>query len=56
MMTVQELIDELIKLDPNQPVYLSDDDLDDDTYYYQLNGIAITQVEGEDTLTLTHRK
>jgi hypothetical protein len=56
MMTVQELIDELIKLDPNQPVYLSDDDLDNDTYYYQLSGIAITQVEGEDILTLTHRK
>lgn len=56
MITVQELIDELIKLDPNKPVYLSDDDLDNDTYYYQLNGIVVTEVDGEAIITLTHRK
>ena len=55
-MKVQKLIDELTKLDPNQPVYLSDEDLDDDTYYYQLSGITIVEVEGENILTLTHRR
>jgi hypothetical protein len=34
-MTVQQLIDQLQQLDPNKKVYLGDNDLDEDTYYYQ---------------------
>ena len=55
-MTVQELIDELQQLDPNKQLYISDDDLDNDTYYYQLTGIVLTNVDDEDIITLTHRK
>jgi hypothetical protein len=45
-MTVQQLINELSKLNPNQPVYLGNEDSDGDTYYYQLGEVVITQVEG----------
>jgi hypothetical protein len=45
-MTVQQVINELSKLDPNQPVCLGNEDSDGDTYYYQLGEVIITQVEG----------
>ena len=59
-MTVKELMDELSKLDPNKQLYLSDDELDNDTYYYQLTGVVTTEVwEGgnvDEIITLTHRR
>jgi len=45
-MTIQQLINELSKLNPNQPVYLGNEDSGGDTYYYQLGEVVITQVEG----------
>ena len=41
-----KLIDELSKLNPNQPVYLGNEDTDGDTYYYQLGEVIITKVDG----------
>ena len=59
-MTVKELMDELAKLDPNKELYLSDNELDNDTYYYQLTGIVTTEVweDGNvnEIITLTHRR
>jgi len=59
-MTVKELINELAKLDPNKELYLSDNELDNDTYYYQLTGIVTTEVweDGNvnEIITLTHRR
>jgi len=59
-MTVKELMNELVKLDPNKELYLSDNELDNDTYYYQLTGIVTTEVweDGNvnEIITLTHRR
>jgi hypothetical protein len=59
-MTVKELMNELAKLDPNKELYLSDNELDNDTYYYQLTGIVTTEVweDGNvnEIITLTHRR
>jgi hypothetical protein len=49
-------MNELAKLDPNKELYLSDNELDNDTYYYQLTGIITTEVEGNEITTLTHRR
>ena len=45
-MNIQQVIDELSKLNPNQPVYLGNEDTDGDTYYYQLGEVIITKVDG----------
>ena len=59
-MTVKELMDELAKLDPNKELYLSDNELDNDTYYYQLTGIVETEIweyeEMNEIITLTYRR
>jgi hypothetical protein len=59
-MTVKELMDELAKLDPNKELYLSDNELDNDTYYYQLTGIVETEIweyeEMNKIITLTYRR
>jgi hypothetical protein len=59
-MTVKELMNELAKLDPNKELYLSDNELDNDTYYYQLTGIVTTEVwengNVDEITTLTHRR
>jgi hypothetical protein len=59
-MTVKELMDELAKLDPNKELYLSDNELDNDTYYYQLTGIVETEIweyeKMNEIITLTYRR
>jgi hypothetical protein len=46
-MTVKELIEKLQGLDQNKQVYLSDNDLDEDTYFYQALDVREINV-GED--------
>jgi len=54
-MTVEQLIEKLKTLDPKSKVYLSDNNLDEDTYYYQALDVIKTNVENEDLVTIIHR-
>ena len=55
-MTVEKLIEKLKTLDPKLKVYLSDNDLDEDTYYYQALNVHKINVEGEDLVTIVYRR
>jgi len=46
-MTVKKLIEELSKLNENLNVYLSDNDLDEDTYFYQTLYVKDLNIEDE---------
>jgi hypothetical protein len=55
-MTVQELIEQLQKLDPNKTVYLGDQELDKDTYYYKALIAVEKTIEDTDLVVITYRK
>ena len=46
-MTVKKLIEKLSKLDENLNVYLSDNDLDEDTFFYQTLDVKELNIEDE---------
>jgi hypothetical protein len=54
-MTVKELIEELQKLDQNKQVYLSDNDLDEDTYFYQALDVRELNVEEDEIVSILYR-
>jgi len=54
-MTVKQLIEELQKVDQDKQVYLSDNDLDEDTYFYQALDVVELNVEGEELISITFR-
>ena len=54
-MTVKELIEELQKLDQNKQVYLSDNDLDEDTYFYQTLDVRELNVEEDEIVSILYR-
>ena len=54
-MTVKELIEELQKLDQNKQVYLSDNDLDEDTYFYQALDAREINVGEDEIVSILYR-
>jgi hypothetical protein len=54
-MTVKELIEELQKVDQNKQVYLSDNDLDEDTYFFQALGVIELNVGEDEIVSITFR-
>ena len=54
-MTVKELIEELSKFDENLNVYLSDEELDEFTYFYQTLAIRELIVEDEKLVSILYR-
>jgi len=54
-MTVKQLIEELSKLDENLNVYLSDNDLDEDTYFYQALDVKELNIENENIISILYR-
>jgi hypothetical protein len=54
-MTVKQLIEKLQKVDQNKQVYLSDNDLDEDTYFYQALDVRELNVEEDETVSILYR-
>ena len=54
-MTVKKLIEGLSKLDENLNVYLSDNDLDEDTFFYQALDVRELNVEDEKIVSILFR-
>ena len=54
-MTVKKLIERLSKLDENLNVYLSDNDLDEDTFFYQALDVRELNVEDEKIVSILFR-
>ena len=54
-MTVKELIEMLSKVDENLNVYLSDNDLDEDTFFYKALDVRKLNVEDELIINLNNR-
>jgi hypothetical protein len=54
-MKVKDLIKELEKLDKELNVYLSDNELDEDTYFYKCLEVKKLNIEGEDIVSLLYR-
>jgi hypothetical protein len=54
-MTVKELIEELQKVDQNKQVYLSDNDLDEDTYFFQALDVIEVNVGEDEIVSITFR-
>ena len=54
-MTVKELIEMLSKVDENLNVYLSDNDLDEDTFFYKALDVRKLNVEDEDIVSILYR-
>ncbi len=54
-MTVKQLIEKLSKLDENLNVYLSDNDLDKDTFFYQALDVRELKVENEKIVSIFFR-
>jgi hypothetical protein len=54
-MTVKELIEELEKVDQNKRVYLSDNNFDDDTYFFQALDVIEVNVEEDEIVSITFR-
>ena len=54
-MTVKQLIEELQKVDQDKQVYLSDNDLDEYTYFYKALDVVELTVEGEELISITFR-
>ena len=55
-MTVKQLIEELQKVDQNKKVYLSDNDLDEDTFFFQALDVVEINVEEDEIVAITFRK
>ena len=54
-MTVKELIEELKKVDQNKQVYLSDNDLDEDTFFFQALDVIELNVGDDEIISITFR-
>jgi hypothetical protein len=54
-MTVKQLIEELQKVDQNKQVYLSDNDLDEDTFFFQALEVIELNVQDEELVSITFR-
>ena len=54
-MTVKQLIEELQKVDQNKQVYLSDNDLDDDTFVFQALDVIELNVGEDEIVSITFR-
>ena len=54
-MTVKELIEKLQGLDQNKQVYLSDNNLDEDTYFYQALDVRELNVEEDEIVSILYR-
>jgi hypothetical protein len=54
-MTVKQLIEKLSELDENLNVYLSDNDLDDDTFFFQALDVIQLHVQEEELVSITFR-
>jgi hypothetical protein len=55
-MTVKQLIEELQKVDQNKRVYLSDNELDEDTFFFQALDVVEINVEEDEIIAITFRK
>ena len=55
-MKIKELITKLHQLDPERQVYLGSNELDEDTYYYLVENVVISNVEDTDIVVLTYRE
>ena len=55
-MTVKQLIKELQKVDQNKRVYLSDNELDEDTFFFQALDVVEINVEEDEIVAITFRK
>jgi hypothetical protein len=54
-MIVKELIEKLQKLDQNKQVYLNDNDLDEDTYFYQALDVKEIIVGKDEIVSILYR-
>ena len=54
-MKVKELMEKLQKLNQNKQVYLSDNDLDEDTYFYQALDVREINVDGDEIVSILYR-
>jgi hypothetical protein len=54
-MTVKQLIEKLQKVDQNKQVYLNDNDLDDDTYFFQALDVIELNVGKDEIVSITFR-
>jgi len=54
-MTVKELIEELQKLNQNKQVYLSDNELDEDTYFYKALDVREINVGEVEIVSILYR-
>jgi hypothetical protein len=54
-MTVKQLIEELQKVDQNKQVYLNDNDLDDDTYFFQALDVMELNIGEDEIVSITFR-
>ncbi len=54
-MTVKELIEELQKLDKELNIYLSDNNLDEETYFYKCLEVKKINIENENIVSLLYR-
>jgi hypothetical protein len=58
-MKVKDLIEKLKKFDSEEQVYLGDNNLDEDTYYYQTQNIVVTDISdiiNTKIVVITYRK
>ena len=54
-MTVKELISKLQTLDSEKQIYLGDNELNEDTFYYKVLDLVEVKVENQDLIVLTYR-
>ena len=54
-MTVKQLIEELQKVDQNKQVYLSDNELDEDTFFFQALDVVEINVEEDEIVAIIFR-
>jgi len=54
-MKVKELIEKLQGLDQNKQVYLSDNNLDEDTYFYRALDVREINVEEDEIVSILYR-
>ena len=55
IMKVKELIEMLSKVDENLNVYLSDNNLDEDTFFYKALDVRELNVEDENIVSILYR-
>ena len=55
-MNVKQLIEKLQQMNPEQNVYLGDNELNDETYFYMVQNVREHNIEDEEFVVLTYRK